>query len=196
MSALRTARRSPASRAATSSAALGPLTEAVEIARGLGARWHVATSQLNLGHATAAAGDLTRGTELVEAALAIYEALGDQDFAARSRVQLGFLAVAAGDTLWAGELFETSLASFRASAERWGTAEAIEGLAVVAAAQQRDLDAARLAGTAGVLRAALVVLPMPFDRAVIEPHLDAARARLGERAWREAFDAGWVNLTP
>src|ERR671933_162380 len=61
-------------------------------------------------------------------------------------------------------------------------AEALEGLAAVAVAQGRPERAVRMGAAAAGLRASMGTPMSPYDRAVFERTLDAARASLGTGA--------------
>ena len=67
---------------------------------------------------------------------------------------------------------------------------ALDVLAGIFAARGELLKAVRLWGVAAASREATDIPWMPEERAMIEPHIDAARARLDEATWREQWEKG------
>ena len=103
-------------------------------------------------------------------------------------VNLGWVELLEGDLEHAFSCFEEAAAIARRLGARWLGADAIWGFAHVAAARGDADRAARLAGAAlafggpGRIR--------PGRRVTFTPHLDDARAALGEQAWQKAWDEG------
>ncbi|HEX8100302.1 MAG TPA: helix-turn-helix domain-containing protein, partial [Actinomycetota bacterium] len=173
--------------------ALSPFERGVELCRGLGTSWHLATSHLNLGMAKLHAGDLAGARELVLEARQMYEQIGDQNFVARCFGYLGYADLLEGDAAGAESLFASSLERFVELGDLQGIAEGFEGLSAVSGATQTfdsALRAARLAGVAQWLRQRLTAKQYPFDRAGMEPYLEAARAALGETEWQRYVLSG------
>jgi non-specific serine/threonine protein kinase len=100
------------------------------------------------------------------------------------------LAQAEGDQEGAAALFEEGLAFSREAGDRANVAYCLEGLAAVALARGGADRAARLLGAAEHLRkrvGAAVYTYRP-DRSLRERTAAAARARLGESGFEEAWD--------
>ena len=170
--------------------ALEPFERSVEICRRAGAEWHLATSLLNLGVATMHARDVGSAMELIGKARDIYRDVGDEVFVARTTGNLGLGALLRGDLEEAEELLASSLRGFDAVGDTAGIAEAIDGIAALAAAAGDPLRAARLAAAAFQTRDRLGIRPLPFDVALIEPRLEAARAGADPDAWHAEWERG------
>lgn len=103
-------------------------------------------------------------------------------------VQLGKVALHEADNTAAAELFRASLLRHRDLGDQWGMAEAMEGLACVAAVLDRPDRALRLAGAAAMLRTRLgTALPLA-GQAELERRLAPVRLALGDAAaaaWAE-----------
>jgi predicted ATPase/DNA-binding XRE family transcriptional regulator len=155
------------------------LQEALDLARAAGLRWHVASSLLNLGTALLHRADYQRARQVLGEAVAAHEAAGDQLFAARSRVELGYAALVCEDLGQARSCFGAALTTFVEFLERWGMAEAVAGVAVLAAARRDAETAALLTGASEATYAE-----------VAAQFLAEARRSLGDRAWIAALDRG------
>ncbi|GAA3612347.1 LuxR family transcriptional regulator [Nonomuraea rosea] len=97
-----------------------------------------------------------------------------------------------GDLTQAASLFLSCLRLEQSAGYRYSPAWFVESLAWVAAAQGRDVPAARMIGAAGMMRR---LLDVPLDG--FRPYEDAHRAavsslrdRLGEKDYRKAVDEG------
>lgn len=164
--------------------------EGVQLLRPLGQNWLLATSLLNLGTASVHARDGARARSLLEEAGSVYDRLGDRHFSARASVQQGFAWMVDGEIVRAASLISEALRTFVELEDPWGTAECLEAIAAVRAAEGSAERAARTGGSAEVLRATITVLPLASDRIWIESYLEGARASLGAEAWQKAWDAG------
>jgi predicted ATPase/transcriptional regulator with XRE-family HTH domain len=103
---------------------------------------------------------------------------------------LGHSLLAQNDAVRAQALFVEGLELHREVGNRIGMAECLTGLAAVALAQdQLQLTATHL-GMVDALLAALNVPLFAGVQAIYQRTMDAARARLGEQAWAEAWRAG------
>lgn len=171
------------------SEAVARLTESLSLARA-GPGWLLAASLMNLGVALLHAGDLDRSQQLLEEARAQYETIGDRVFTARVGVHLGQAALLRGEADAARTLFGGSLTAFRQTGEAMGIAEALEGLSAVQAGGG-DIDgAAQLAGAAAAAREAAGIRPHPFDRRLIDRHLEAAGIERDGERWQAGVEAG------
>jgi non-specific serine/threonine protein kinase len=176
--------------------------EALAIRQARGDRRELAISYTSLGHAALAAGDVTSARDRLERAQALYEAVGDLIEMARAQCLLGDVALAAGQRAEARGHFLASLERCRQLGHRQGVAYALEGLALVLAAEGgratgEVADAAsgaaravRLLGTVAALARQIAVPPLPARRERLRRFHAAARAALGEASDDAAHRAG------
>lgn len=169
--------------------AIPPLEKCVELLRDRGAEWLLATSLLNLGIATTYACD-DRAQAVLEETLDLYTKLGDQHYSARTVLYSAYAALLRGDPAMADSLFRESLVTFWELEDLWGTTEALEGVATIAAARGFARRSARVAGAAEALRETINARPFPADRAILDRHLGQVRVTLDDAAWRAAMDEG------
>ncbi len=74
--------------------------------------------------------------------------------------------------------------------EKLAVPETLLGLACVAEARGEAERAARLFGACEALPEAMGITPEPWESALQEPYLAAARSRLDEAAWQKAWTDG------
>ncbi|MFN2561917.1 MAG: helix-turn-helix domain-containing protein [Jatrophihabitans sp.] len=170
--------------------AVDHLSRALALATEAEAPWHRATSLLNLGTALVHGGDPVRAETLLLEALAEHERAGDMHFAARSTIEAGYASLVAGDLAAARNRFVDGLRRFMAVAELWGTAEAVMGVAVVAAALGDVETAATLAGATDAAYAEMAVHLIEPDAALARRVLDACRVSADEATWSTAWAEG------
>jgi predicted ATPase/DNA-binding XRE family transcriptional regulator len=169
--------------------AIESLERGVELLRERGPEWLLATSLLNLGMALAHAGD-ERAEPVLHRSRDLYAALGDEHFEARTVLYSGYAALQRHEPDVGESLFRECLILFWELDDLWGTTEALEGLAAVAAAQGSAERAATIAGAAEALRETINARPFAADRAVLDRNLEAVKAPMDERAWQAARDQG------
>jgi tetratricopeptide (TPR) repeat protein len=173
--------------------AIGVLGEALELAHRVNAPWILATSMLNLALADLSdggGGAVAEARSLLGDALACYESIGDRRFRARCLGYLGVAALLENDADRAQALFRQSLTVFRDLEEPGGMAEALSGLAAVAAASGRSEEAARLAGAGERVRQTVGARELPLERRIAERYLGPAAEILGPSIWAEAWREG------
>jgi predicted ATPase/DNA-binding XRE family transcriptional regulator len=161
----------------------------VELLRGLGPSWLLATSLLNLGQATTHAADV-RARDVLEASRTMYLELGDAHFAARSLLYLGYAALLQGDLDAARAMLRESLIAFWELEDAWGTTEALEGIAALGEHRGAGTSAVEIAGATDALRERITMRPFPADHAVLERSLDRLRASVGSVTWTARWQAG------
>ena len=169
--------------------AIQPFERCVELLRDTAPSWLLATSLLNLGQATAHAGDARAGS-FIEESRKLYLDLGDEHFAARSTLYLGYAALVRGDAERALASFRESLITFWELEDTWGVTEALEGLAAIVARQDGGTRAIRIAGAADALREMINTRPFPADHAVLERSLERLRSSVDDVAWRSSWEQG------
>jgi predicted ATPase/transcriptional regulator with XRE-family HTH domain len=169
--------------------AIVPLERSVELLRGAGVSWLLATSLLNLGQATMYARDPRAGSVLDEAR-GLYLELGDERFAARSDLYLGYAALLQSDADSALALFRETLITFWELDDVWGSVEALEGIAAIAAEREDGTRAVRIAGAADALRETVNTRPFPADHAVLERSLERLRPKIQDAIWAATWEAG------
>jgi predicted ATPase len=134
---------------------------------------------LNLGIAARYCGALADADRLVRASLELAEHLGYPEGTAWCLDQLGALARARGELPIAWDLQHESLTLHAQLGDRWRAASVLEGLAVTAAAREQYRTAARLAGFAQSMRAAIGTPRPPCDDAEYDAAIATAAATLG-----------------
>ena len=170
--------------AAAYAAAVPPLREA-------GATAYTALALSHLGDMRLWQGDAAGAIPLLDEALALHRQAGYAKGTAMTLGQRAHAARLQGDLALAARLFDASVAAPGTSAARIALGAAA-GLAGVALALGQPEQAARLLGTVEAAREALGV-----GRIAHAWHAEritgAVRARLGERAFRTAWDEGRVR---
>jgi len=170
--------------------ARGYYEESLVLKRELGDRWSIALTLSNLGVVSNAQGDHARARAFLGESLALFREIQDRWGIALATNNLGTTASHQGHFERAAALHADSLAIRRELKDRWGVAESLEGLARVAAAQTELDRSARLYGAVASLRE-LVRSPLPPDeQEPREQQIADLRARMGERRFAEAWDAG------
>ena len=164
--------------------------EALAWGRKLGDVHQVSAVLLNMGYAKMELGDYQGAEVLTEEALALSRKLKDTQGEAMSLLNLGITAARRGDLGRARALLEESLPSHRDLGAIRDIAENLEALAEVAGERGEVRRAARLWGAADALRQTAGALWLAFELRVHEPYLAAARSRMDEASWTEAWEEG------
>ena len=164
--------------------------EAMGLARAAGNIQALARTTSNFGVTVMLEGDYEKAQALMEEASELSMALKDRYSQAVSRHNLGLLALLRGDADEAAVLFAQSVETFVDLLDRFGIALDLDALAAVAGERGDTLGAVRLWGAAEALRDAMGV-PRPDDEAmVVGPFVEAARTRLEEAAFQNAWEEG------
>ena len=161
----------------------------VELLRGTGPTWLLATSLLNLGTALGHAGD-DRARSILERARDMYVELGDERFAARSVMYLGYAAFVSGDVRRARDRIRDALIAFWELDDLWGVTESLEGIAATSGSADDGARAIRLAAAAEALRERVNMRPFPADHALLEGTLGRVRSMVDDPAWSRNREAG------
>ncbi len=162
--------------------------QGLDILRRCGDRVQLSVALGNFGYATMAAGDYAAAAPDLDEGVAIAEELEEGRFLPFHLVNRGLLRVLQGADAPAARDFARALQLCRESGEPLPVADALTGLAAIAA-RRADMElAARLSGAADAQRVfqAVGVLELRLRQQVIDP----ARAPGGEAAWARAWTAG------
>lgn len=171
------------------------LSGAIELASQVDDPWLRASLEsygyANLGVAAQGLRQFARATAWHEQALAIREAFGFQWGVARTIRDIGDVKRDAGDLAGAFEQYRESLTLTDLHRDLRVVTDAIDGIAVAAAAWNQPETAARLLASAARCREAVgIVIILPADRAAHERVLTFVRAVLGEERFAAAWSAG------
>jgi tetratricopeptide (TPR) repeat protein len=163
--------------------------ESLEIHRGLGDRSNVALMLNNLGDVIFQRRDFDAARPLFEESLAICREIGHREGTALATVNLGLLARDQGDLRAAWTLLQEGLRIYSESQSPFGVAFTLEDIAALCSVQGDRMTAARLWGTAEVLREQMNTPLSPVARPTWRRLVDEARSTAGA----EAFDAAWLE---
>jgi tetratricopeptide (TPR) repeat protein len=164
--------------------------EAQGLARAAGNIQALAMLTANLGVAVMLEGDYEKARALMDEAMELTLALKDGYSHALILHNLGLLALLRGEPDEAAVLLAQSMETCVDLLDRIGVTLDLDALAAVAGERGDTLRAVRLWGAAEALRDAMGV-PQPDDEAmVVGPFVEAARSRLDEAAFRNAWEEG------
>jgi DNA-binding CsgD family transcriptional regulator/tetratricopeptide (TPR) repeat protein len=149
------------------------------------------TSHLfSLGYMLLLEGDYERGVALNEEAAALYRERGYKGGLEYALDNLGWAALLQGDHERARSYYRESLVLCKEFGNKIVASESLEGLGCICVAEGATEHATRLFGAAQALREAVGIEHMPEETAWREPYLAAARSRLDETSWAEAWAEG------
>ena len=151
---------------------------------------YVSQAYARRGQIALAVGDLAGAARYLEEAERRQRALGHTWGLSETLRYLGDLARARGDLDAALARYRESLALAEESGDRLFVADALDGVASVAAARGQAERAARLHGAAATLRERLGAAVAPWERPAYERDVAAVRAALGAEAFAAAWAAG------
>ena len=164
--------------------------DALTLSRETGDAAGVARCLGNLSYTVLLLGDHGRARTLAEEALATSREQGNTLFTFVALINLGLAAHEHGDHEGAGAALREGLALGWEIGDKLGVIETLEGIAGLAGVRGEDYRAARLWGAAQAWREATGAQLADADRALNQPHLDAARSRLGDATWEELLAEG------
>ena len=164
--------------------------QSLAIRREVGDKWGIALSLNNLGSVAIRQGSYAEANVLLKESLTLWQELGDKQNIAMVLTNLGLAASGQGDYAPACSLLKEGLSLRRDVGDNWGIPESLEGFAGLAVALGQAKRAARFFGAAEALREHIGA-PLPYpDRAGHDRRVAAARARLGNDAFAEAWAEG------
>jgi predicted ATPase len=143
-------------------AAMALFEESLELSRKLEDKWWTAIVLAQMGNVTRRKGDYTKAVALCEESLALLRTYGGKRHVAYVLRLTGHAVRLQGDLGRATGLYKESLAVFRETEDKWVATECIEGLAIIASAQGKHDEAARLFGAAETARETFgITMPRP-----------------------------------
>jgi predicted ATPase/DNA-binding SARP family transcriptional activator/DNA-binding CsgD family transcriptional regulator len=164
--------------------------EGIDLCRRLGYGLRLADLLNSLGYVFLLEGDFERGATLSEEAAVLYRERGYKGGLQWGLNNVGWAALLQGDHQRAEASFEESLTLCLELGDSLTPPKSLEGLACKFGAEGQAERAVRLFGAAEALREAVGSEHMPEEDAWSEPYLAAARARLDEASWEEAWTEG------
>jgi predicted ATPase/class 3 adenylate cyclase len=162
--------------------------ESLALRRELGDQWGIGAALNNLGLVVLHDGDYPAAKALYGESLKVFRDLGNRQATASPLSNLGLVLYQQGDYAGARTLYQESLGIFWELRDRWGIALSLEGLAYVALALARPIQATRLWGGAERLREEIGCPLPPSERSRYDSHIAAARSAIDDDA---AFESAW-----
>ena len=161
-----------------------------DLRRALGDAGGVARAQLIVGLAAVARGDYERAVALHEESLHLARETGDGLAIALSLGMGALASVGRGDERGARALCEEGLALSLQPRVMNVTAFHLHASAALASLQGQAVRSARLWGAAESLRETIGATLSPVELQVYGPYIEAARSKLEEAVWEEAWAEG------
>jgi len=175
-------------------AARGHLEEIERLAHAEGDLWDMALATMSLGRMAALEGQPAAAQARYERAGALFRQVGDEHFETVALSELAHALRHGGCLDQAEALYHLTLKHWQRIGHRAAVAHQLECLAMLALARGSDATrarrAARLLGTAEVLREAAGSERSHDEQAEYEAALDALRSHLGEDALAAALAEG------
>ena len=141
------------------------------------------TSRIPLG----VYGEYERAEAFLREAQEMYRELGQGSGVALANSLLGFLALSRNDPDRAEELCVQAIRELQEMAQ---TPDVVYTLSILAGVAASRGEICRAVGAAAGSREAIGAPWIPDERAMIEPHIEAARTRLDASIWREEWEKG------
>jgi tetratricopeptide (TPR) repeat protein len=168
------------------------LEESLDLFRHTGNRGRVARVQFSLGLVAFGRGDDKAAATWLGQSFDLFTEINDPGWVAGVALYLGLALLRCGNQARARALMVESLLITHGAGDDHGVAQALEGLASLAAAEGNAERALRLCDAAANVRTQLG-LPLPaFDRVWLDAALATARAALGD--WPQGADGSVGHL--
>lgn len=171
-------------------AALTVLEESLSHLKAAGDLWWVGNALIQLGWGVNRQGDSARAIEMFQEALQISAQFGDVRGKARALQCLAEAKSGQGDYDAARQEYRKALALLREIGDKWWGTIALEGLAFVAAQQNKGRCAAQLLGAAEHMHELLGAPILTSYRASYDWSMNHVRAGLSADDFSEAWNAG------
>jgi tetratricopeptide (TPR) repeat protein len=171
------------------------LEEGLSIFRLINVETGIASSLSGLGEVAIRKGEFARAEGILEESLALSRQLGIKWRTAASLGSLGWAALRQEDNQRARAFLAASLEIRQEIGDQGGTAWCLEKLAELAGLEGRFVNQVKIYAAAAALRESINSVIDPADQPEYERIRGAARAELGEAAYRSAWEAGRL-LTP
>ena len=165
------------------------LAESVEDA------WCAGIALVQFGLVATREHEYDRAANFLERSLDRFRAIADQSGIAVATGALGILTLDRQEPERAAPLLAESLALFQAQGDRWGVAAYMEAAARIACERGQPTAAAFLFGAVKALHDNVGIVVKGVYRQSYQQTLDDLRRRLGEAAFKDAFDRG-CGATP
>jgi hypothetical protein len=166
------------------------LEESLALRRERGDRRGIGYSLSALSFVALVEGDLDRMVTLGDESLVLLRESGERGHQANVLAAMGNVVLWRGQRERGVDLLTESLALFRATGTHTLLPWAIEGMALVAAAQEDMASAARLYSAMSAVARAMEFTWVPLNRAAYEDTMARAQQRLGDHALAAACAAG------
>jgi predicted ATPase/DNA-binding CsgD family transcriptional regulator len=165
-------------------------TESLSLYRGHGMKDRVAGALNALGDLAQLAGESRRATALYEESLALWRELHGTPGIASALHKLGQVSRSTHDDGTARARLVESLTLQREIGNKQGIGECLAALAAVTAASGHLVRAAQVFAASSALLKSIGVPLAPVDQLTLSRDIDAARERLGDPAWSQAWTEG------
>jgi len=169
--------------------------QALAIRRFIGDAFSSANTLEYLARIRRVRGEIAAARELLEEALVMHQSIGDRQGGqgvAKAQLGLGRLAYIDGDEAQACIRLSEALRLFHRVSDRPGLIDAIEAVGLFGQMRGRVEQAARLFAAASRLRSEVDQRSGSAERRELEAAISALRSRMGDDAFREAWDSGWA----
>ncbi len=164
--------------------------EALAVSRATGNPTEIAWSLFDVGHIMMMQGELTAAQAMTSQAVEHLLATGISFGAYRAMMVLGHIVRQQGDLAQALEHYRAALRLQQQMGYLQPTAEAIEGMAIIAGAQRDPRRAARLFGAAVDIRRTLTMPHWQDQQADYERGVAHARGQLPAAEWQSLWERG------
>ncbi len=172
------------------------LEEGCRLAREIGYSVGLADCLRALCEVALSQDDPAAARQYAEESLRVLREVGArEDQIASSLIRLARAEARQGNFTTARACYEESLTQAMKGGFKEEVAAGLEGLAAMVIVQGADQWAAHLLASATTVRDAIGVPMPPLERALYERAVEAARLRLGEKAWASAWEEGRA-MTP
>jgi predicted ATPase/class 3 adenylate cyclase len=166
------------------------LAENLQLRRGLGDNWGIAAALNNLARATEGENDYAQAELLYIESLELFRGMADKSNSVNPLANLGWMTLAQDQYQRSRQYFIESLSASQDLGYQEGIANALQGLAHLAAIDGQRIQAARLIGVVDRLYQQSDIRLSPLDDARYSKTIAAIQARVDEAAYATAWAEG------